>query len=1165
MNKTNFSTIEFENTSGNSQRIEFSFTTQCEGAGVISVSSKPSWLNSSVSGKIVTLTTNSSTTSQRSGNVIIAVDGVACDSDRDKIPVVQKAPKCSCGSNNFSSTSLTWTKTSTSPQDITYSIAGGCLNVTSVTPTVNPNNHFSVDSSTAGKITVTPAAAEENEVNGKLLVKYKANGIDCTDQEITLKHNGSGCGCGTSNFNPQSLTWPSNSTEPQDITYSVAGDCPINVIDATTDNTTHFSVSKSNGKITVTPLAQGGQSGVDAHLKITYKANGRDCDNAQLNLKHNGSNCGCGTFKFDSEDMLVWENDEALTPKTKGYTPHDDAASCITEIVPSVKENSHFNVVKVTNGIQVTPTANTTSDVNEDVTVNYKANGSPCTAKTFKIRHNGAGCSCAILSFKVNGSVATSIAWDSEASGRGEGDANVKTITYSIVSGKENCINGSINVDITGTDADKFGVDKTDPTSVKVWPIGENTEDRELSAKIAYSYELIDGTECDGSYDFVTITQIKGCKCVNIMPGQCYQKTVTKLGGNDFPIGSGATQGCGIFSYRQKGEGVSYVHIYHDGEYKRRFTVDLKNMSLSTKRDIVNDITIVFTKEYNGKPIGECSTVYTIIQTPDWVSCNRLDDYSMTGEEIPYYLSEREFRIWRTNVYYVVQAFMAYQNQGVITASEMTSDKDWLHDFRINSHYDDIDATNRYYEIYAKADPNTGTQDRTATVTLTMNRTKLTELGICRCSTYTKTFTVTQKASSQPSQDCDCQEYPGVPFTYNAKAEEGQTEVRVLHEYPATCFTESIQHRFTLTDENGNLIDNCYSDYKAVPNYSWLSVKIEDYAFTETTYAPKLYWKWQTNDYEDPRTGVYYFVVNLANGETCKRRVEITQKGKLDLSCTLLKDSISEGVSPIPNNGSTEHSVAWTSSLLVEGSHLTGEKTSSTASWINSLHTKTNDATHLYADAKSNISTLNDGASLGRETTIKTYFVDGDGNKVVIDDEECPTKTITVHQNGFSGKCPSCDSVTIDDLEIMYTDENGHYYGDEENGCVGIDGDSYPAVHGGFGVILFKCKINKPTTVDHEGHTTTCFEVMPETTDGNLTRVWAVLDTTDTNKQTYIIKGNLNYNSGNAHVGVGMALYIGRKNYAGDTEGTPVKCTSFKDAHIILLVNNKKCDYTPIN
>ena len=434
MNKTNFTTIEFKSTSGDAKRIEFSFATQCEGAGVISVYSKPSWLDSSISGKILTLTTNSSTLSQRDGYVVVAVDGEPCDSESDKIPVIQKTSSCSCG---------------------------------------------------------------------------------------------------ISNFRPQSLTWTSDSKDPQDIEYSVGGDCPINVIDATTDNTTHFSVTKSNGKITVTPLAVGGQSGVDAHLNIQYKANGVDCDNVSLNLTHEGSNCGCGTFKFDSEDMLVWENDEALTPKTKGYTPHDDAASCITEIVPSVKENSHFNVVKVTNGIQVTPTANTTSDVNEDVTVNYKANGSPCTAKTFKIRHNGAGCSCAILSFKVDGSYASSIVWDSEASGKGEGDENVRTITYSIVSGKENCIDGSINVNIGGTDADKFGIDKTDPTQVKVWPIGENVDNKELSARVEYSYQLIDGTNCDGSYDYINIKQIKGCKCKDIMPGQCYQKTVTKIGGND--------------------------------------------------------------------------------------------------------------------------------------------------------------------------------------------------------------------------------------------------------------------------------------------------------------------------------------------------------------------------------------------------------------------------------------------------------------------------------------------------------------------------------------------------------------------------------------------------------------------------------------------------------
>ena len=1044
------------------------------------------------------------------------------------------------------------------------------VNWVSITELTDPKYKYREDNKNFGAFLVEVSSQESGGRKRNTTLDFSINeGGNCGVKRIDIGQDGSDCGCGPDNFSEVSIEWPSNSVSPQDVTYEV-GDC-ISVVTATTSDN-HFTAKISSGKITVTPSAAG-EEDIDGILSIQYTAKGATCDNVDIPLLHKGTNCGCGSFQM-SDETIVWTASQT-DRRTRAYSPSDGSSCVEVSTDVSVSNTAHFSARKVTNGIEVWPIAETTSEETGTVTVNFSANGVPCdTPKTFNVKHSGVGCSCAILEFKVDGESTTTAAWDDEASGRGDDDKNVKTITYTVEQGKEDCIDGTvpIDVEIIGSDSDKFGVDKTDVTSVKVWPIGKNRSTSNLNASIGYKYKLKDGTECDGSYDYVSLVQIGGCKCDDVMSDDCYQMTAPKTSGTYY-IGY-VNSKCGDVTFTPRGYGIDRIPRSYPGDNTIIFSATTKDRSAYTD-DTINDITVTYTKKYNGKPVGECSNAYTLIQTDNWVTCDRWVGINITGEDNISYLSSSNALLAKSINEELIKAIIAFTNQEIISNASITAKNkpsgtvaDWLSDFRIEAEYPS-DATLRRFRLYASITENNTGSDREATITIEADRDKMRNLGICGCSTYFRRFDIKQKAKA--GQNCDCQESanPRIPIGTTVDSPAGTTAFTVIHEYKESCFVEN-QPKFILTenaDGTGVITNSDVQTYTVLSDYDWLSVKIEavEYYSGSGKLSPKFYCKYEENNRLDPRDATFYLVVNLKDAtEKCVGKVVFKQKGKLEITCETLNENINEYGSNnnIPYTGKTNEPVAFTSDeimeLLPEGVRLSGKTISSTPRWISNVDGESGNDKRVLADIAPNTTDDNDGATSARTGEIQVFFANEDGSYYI---DNCTGKTITLKQNGYSGDCPSCDSISIDDLEIIYKDENDKYYGEAENGCSGVDQEKYPAFHGGTELLLFKCKINKANTVTHSGHVTRCFDVIAETTSSDLTYVHASVDSTDTTQQTFEIRGNLNTRMSGNQVSIPIALYIGKKDYANTNDGTATKCTTSKDGHIILLVQGKDCEY----
>ena len=987
---------------------------------------------------------------------------------------------------------------------------------------------------------------------------------------IEIVQDGAPCSCGISNFNPQSLTWANDTTTPLAINYDTKGGC-LNVTKATitTNPNNHFTAdTATTGVITVTP-GTAGEENVEGEITIEYSANGEGCSNAKIPLTHEGSNCGCGSFYFNDSRMLVWANDSDLTAQTKSFT----TAGCISEITPTVITNSHFEVSRDGDGIKVRPTASTTTDITETVTVTYSANGVPCTpAKTFNVKHEGNDCSCGILNFNVDGkSVSTGgdIPWDYESYGK---DTASKTIKYTVDSTRQACIVGNVEWTIDGEDAEYFGKEDVDSSTVKIWPTQENEEDRNLNAYLRYSYTLTNGTTCDGTFDYLKLVQVKANYCNCNLPDACFRKTVplywsSSTGYNSYILGYGYS--C-IIDDEERGRFWSDSRLPANATFavrkatgsrnKYEFVLTVQNKATGTN-PIRFDFEIHYEKRYGDVIIGDCKKSYTAYQTDDYITCERISADNMKIYDPLFDISSSAGvqSVGRVTNTYGIDTYKILYANSVFVPTKITvptSAQTWISDFEIHMPETDTSPVN----IKARLTANEHADVRTTTATVRFDTSKLDEVyGICNCNPAIE-FEIKQKGNSQPGE-CDCQEST-VAFTYSGSSSSGESNDYIsYHTYDEECFTGSV--RFILADKNKNEIQGSDSTYKQIPPDNWLSAKVEDVTESSGEHRPKVYWKYDKNESTDNRTAILYCVYKLSTGD-CYKEIRITQEGKV-ANCSALNASIKD-LSSVSYNAGSNALIAYTSNLLIDGTRLSGVTLSSTADWVNDVHIDNEDPTELRADLKDNVKKtgVTDGARPDRTTTVQAFFVydDEQHNKVTIGGEECQGKPITITQKGYSGACPSCASMTEANIDVDYED-----YGDEKPGggrwkC-SSDAGQVPAFHSG-SKDLFKVVLNGITT-EYEGNTITCFKLSASTDETTYLSFVSAVPVEGTNNE-YIVKGTVADLSESLEAQpVAISLHLMKRDFTSDTEQY-IECTSINESgHIVVMPHGKDCDGNPIS
>lgn len=984
------------------------------------------------------------------------------------------------------------------------------------------------------------------------------------------------CSCGISNFSPQSLIWANDTTTPLTINYDTKGGC-LNVTKATitTNPNNHFTAdTATTGVIKVTP-GTAGEENVEGEMTIEYSANGEGCSNAKIPLTHKGSNCGCGSFYFNDLSMLVWANDSDLTAQTKSFT----TADCISEITPTVITNSHFEVSRDADGIKVRPTASTTADITETVTVTYKANGINCTpAKTFSVKHEGNDCDCGILNFKLNNSVisaGSTIPWDYNS--YGDDDAG-KIISFTIDSSRQSCIDGSVSVSIVGDDAEYFDKREVYTNTYRIWPISENKDDENREATLKFSYTLANGTICDGTVDFLKLVQVKPNYC-DCELSNCVMRTV--------PLYKSSST-----NYNTYILGYGYPCIV-DGEVRGRFWSD-SILPANAELNIVGPLgtnpvryefkltvpnrsepidpyafEIHYEKKYGDIVIGDCKKSYSVYQTDDYITCERINNENM---EISVPLFDISSSSGVTTVGRITNSsgsktYQILYANSIFTASEITvptSAQTWISDFSL-----DMPEEGSYFiYIKAKLTTNNSTEDRTTTATVRFDTDKLAEVyGICNCDSE-KEFVITQKGKSTPG-DCSCNETTS-SYNHNENSTGGENNDTISsNSYPENCFSDSV--KFILADRNKNVLQGSDSAYKQIPPDNWLSAKVVAETTSSGEYKPRVYWEYLDNSRTDNRTAVFYCVYKLSTGD-CYKEIKITQYGKVT-ACTTLNDSITEATTgSFPANYVANENVriAWASPsdvLLIEGTRLSGVTLQTTEDWVNDVHIDSTDPKNLQASLKANIDTTvgTDGSRPDRTTTVQAFFVydDEQHNKVTLGGTECQGKEITIKQSGYDGACPDCISMTDENIVIDYTN-----YGDEktEGGrwkCSSDDGQ-VPAFHSGNNKELFKVVLNNITT-EYKGNTVTCFILNATTIETSyLTDVEAKL-VENTNNE-YIITGNIiNLSASLAAQPVVVNLHLMKRNFKSDTEAY-IECDKInKYGQIVVMPQGKDCDGNPIN
>ena len=877
--------------------------------------------------------------------------------------------------------------------------------------------------------------------------------------------------------------------------------------------------SSISGKIVTLTTNSSTLSQRDGYVVVAVDGEPCDSESDKIPVIQKTSSCSCGNFDMDTS-TISWDSNEGRdVVKSKSYSEN-----CVTVYDVSVggTDSGHFHASNNGHKIEVYPDGTNLSETskNATVTVKYKTDTVPdCGSKTFNVIHNGTGCECGILRFKVDGESGSQAVWDYDA----HGSNCAHTITYEIVNGKGGCITDGVSVSIVG---DGFDYETVNDHTIKVWPINENpSEEQPVTATVKYSYTLPSGTVCDGSMDNVSLIQVKKeyCKCG--LENICVRQSIPDYGGNAancddgenkgggyyrYYLGSGNSNGCGRFYSNSKNPGYPNPKIWNidvtkDTQNENKYNFYLWTLDRAAGSINNYDFEIHFERKYGTAILGTCSRTYHMHQERDYaIPCILSNSELMTiypqtvnsSSHTDYAIGRVQSSVRGGKLYKALYSHNALVDSGITVDSSV----DWIKNLRA-----DVSEENYFY-IRADVSSNSGPQ-RNATITVKFESEALKEYyGICN-NNFRQTFTITQDASTTP-EECDCKETQ-TTAQLESNSNSGETSYTSYY-YAEDCFGSG--SKFILADSGGTIIQGSDSSYQPIRYGTWLSGYTEAKLNTSgEKYGGLVHLKWAKNNNTQSRNVSFYLVINL-DGKTCRKKINFNQEGIIS-DCATLNNSI-KGYTAEKSYVGGEVSAAYTDQLLMSNTRLSAETISSgehkTPIWITNIHTKENDFDDIYVNLEANTTTEGDRATKSRDGYVKTFFVyttgADAGKKVKLNGVECEGKDVKINQAGYAGICQSCVDFTSADIKIKY-DGYGQLKPDNTHWtCSSALIGQVPAYHSASTSIdLFECELqNIDEDIDFK-----CFSISAETNQTNwISSVSAVRD--GDSKTKFKIKGKPN-------------------------------------------------------
>lgn len=1101
-----------------------------------------------------------------------------------EITLTHDGAGCTC-QNGFIGATVKQTTVSYGSTSTIWLIEHNCGSVRATSNGCNSSVSVGTDTTTVdGKtytiVTATTQEIEKEETCGIGYV-FQTRGTDCTDQtgmtSVTIENSCVLCG----DFNEYDLveSIPSNGLDAEELIVKFS-----HSIDACANWSGEIYESDDQGNkksggysdelniITIdsineyVKLRSAIPSNSDEHVKYyTYKIyNGEckeQCNESSYRVITQDEYIACECDVTMNQDPCSWPAGQT-DYKLREYTISD----CITigdiyEVPEHETDMGHFNADKFEDGsetyIRIWPDiANTRVDeYNSTLHVEFLKNGEKCEEKEISLIHSGITCECDVLSFNKS-----QYAWGADEFG----ESARTIISYTVEN--ENCMVGYPTISKSGDETKFFVSVDTSNRNVTVYPKEENTdEDNNVEMSITYSYYLRNYSDNPCTKE-IKLTQYKAaCSCTKIFNNACMLKKIPTTGG-EICIGSGETHSCGTFEIIP-GTTTNINSLRVDNTSTpgiSKFYVDFKSVS-SSEGEINSDfdINFIFNEENaEDEDRKKCpSKPLTIVQTPNYLTCNRLEEmfaYYNDSSLIVHSKEEKTYKVLSLYGTYKTTFDLFYSND--LLSFNMEEGSDWLTYMGI-----DEQSSPGWMYIVVKASKPSGNecQLRTAKLSISLNKEKARDFGMCDCGENSeKLFTIKEIPSS-----CNEQETRSIgPLSSEAKSGAvnlGPVCPSCVNRVEVIC--------------NGVTIDGrpYESEYTPLPGeYSWFQVCPSVWISQESDKDGLVYLSYKTNanTSTQDRVAVFNFCRYFIDGSSCCTEFTVTQSKYQDIICENVYAQSNSAINgPFYNVRSatcSPNSDMLTNALNYEGGEilmasytrsnqysidnvgLSGVVASDNTEWVHFIpNSNPNNAVSFRYEVSSNTTPIReiskdyDGSTSGRCAELTLLLIGSDGLPIKdVNGDECPGLTFPVYQKGFGGYCPTCNSIVRIEgdnyINVKYEDYGEsqiHYDEDDPQSPL------VPAFHGNeeINLNLFECEFNIEET-SYDGVKIRCFDLIVESSNENIVE-GSLYAEYDNNNDKYIIHGKLKENTTGSNLTISVMLYLGKRDFLSEN-GKSMKC-----------------------
>lgn len=317
------------------------------------------------------------------------------------------------------------------------------------------------------------------------------------------------CSCSYFEIDTSTLTfdWDSdNTSQPEVVSFTTDEEC-IKDITAEVDNTEWFDVSVSEAQNNITVYSNKQNKNTDTItgvITISYKSDGKPCDNKKINLVKKGRPCNCNNFEILgyssctcqnftlSKDNVEW-NWNNISPEEIEFEITDDCvdiSSIVSAETTDEKVKNHFAVSISNDKITIAPNEEnrTASNISGKLDISYSSGNKQDCISSITLTHLNSDCKCEDLI--IDKTELNEWEWN-----------DIATEQYINIDASSMCIPFEyLTTGITGTNRTDFNVTSAstgdNKIKITVLPKNYNDSDSDLEATIEINYASVSNPSC---------------------------------------------------------------------------------------------------------------------------------------------------------------------------------------------------------------------------------------------------------------------------------------------------------------------------------------------------------------------------------------------------------------------------------------------------------------------------------------------------------------------------------------------------------------------------------------------------------------------------------------------------------------------------------------------